>query len=88
MPDGSALSSIERITLRRASAHLGFAYVRLHGVNLHGLRIEQSDEGGLTIMPPVRVHRGWTWPHYSLQPGTREVIEGEIARLWSESRAD
>jgi hypothetical protein len=88
MPDGTTFSPIERIMLRRVTSRLAFADVRLPSVNLHGLRIEESDAGALSIRAPWRTDsNGREWPHYSLQPGAREAIEREIARLWSASRA-
>ena len=74
---------VERVHLNRVSPTLGFADVRLDAVNLHGLRIEQGASGQLTIQPPGRQDRdGRSWPAYSLQPGWREAIEHEIAKLW------
>jgi hypothetical protein len=89
MPDGTTFSPIERIMLRRVTSRLAFADVRLPGVNLHGLRIEESDAGALTIRAPWHIDSsGREWPHFALQPYAREALEREIARLWSASRTD
>ena len=77
---------IERIQLRRTSRSTGFANVRLPGVNLTGLRIEERPDGRLICMPPVTTGRdGRHWPIYALQPGWREAVEREVACLWARS---
>lgn len=78
-------AGIERIVLKRVSADLAFADVRLPGVNLTGLRVEK-DIAGLRITPPTRADRqGREWPIYALQPGTREAVEASIREAWSRS---
>ncbi len=77
---------VERIRLRRVSPTLAFAEVRLPGVNLHGLRVEQRPGGSLTIQAPERQDSaGRTWPVYALQPSTREAVLAEVERLWDVS---
>jgi hypothetical protein len=87
MPEApSALPVAEFIRLRRVSPTLGFASVRLPGVLLNDLRVEQHETGALTIQPPQRKDRhGRLWQHYTLQPGTREAVEREIGALWAAS---
>ena len=76
----------EFIRLRRVTPTLGFATVRLPGVLLNDLRIEQRETGALIIQPPQRTDQhGRTWQHYALQPGTREAVEREIGALWAAS---
>jgi hypothetical protein len=80
---------VERIPLRRLSRSPAFSDVRLAPVHLRSLRIEESPDGTLKVTPPDRIdHQGQRWSAYVLQPGSRESIEREIARLWSASRAD
>ena len=77
---------IERVQLRRVNASLAFASVRLPGVNLSGMRVEERPDGHLTCTPPEQVGRdGRRWPAWALQPGWREGVEREIACLWARS---
>ena len=77
---------VERVTLRRTSASFAFADVRLPGVNLHGLRVEATESGRLSIRPPEQRDRhGRCWPIYVLQPGTLEAVEARVAALWAQS---
>lgn len=77
---------IERVRLNRVSRTLGFAAVRLPGVNLRGLRVEEGRDGRLAVKPPEHEDRdGRRWPVYALQPHWREGIEREIACLWARS---
>ena len=79
---------VERIVLKRVSPDLAFADVRLPGVNLTGLRVENG-LSGLRITPPTRADRqGREWPIYALQPGTREAVEASIREAWSRSGLD
>ncbi len=78
--------AVERIRLRRISLTLGFAEVRLPGVNLCHLRVEERHDGQLTVRPPTQTDKqGRTWPAYTLQPLWREAIEAKIAVLWAQS---
>jgi hypothetical protein len=84
MPNGGASRLVERVVLRRVTSRLGFCDVRLPDVHLHGLRIEESDTGALTIRTPWRIDsNGREWKHFDLQPGAREAIEREITQLWA-----
>jgi hypothetical protein len=75
---------VERVFLRRLSAIFGFADMRLPGVHLRGLRVQQRGDGTLTIRPPERQDdQGRTWSAFALQPDTREAVETEIAVLWA-----
>lgn len=75
--------TIERVLLRRVSASLGFAEIRLREVNLTGLKVEQMPGGRLKVTPPSRQDAlGQARPIYALQPVAREAIEAEIATLW------
>jgi hypothetical protein len=67
MPEATAaLPVVEFVRLRRVSPTLGFATVRLPGVLLNDLRVEQRDTGALTIQPPRRKDRhGRVWQHYA-----------------------
>jgi hypothetical protein len=87
MPEASAaLPVVEFVRLRRVSPTLGFATVRLPGVLLNDLRVEQRESGALTIQPPRRKDRhGRVWQHFALQPGLREAVEREIGALWAAS---
>lgn len=79
---------IERILLRRVSSTFGFAEVRLPGVNLRDMRVQQRPDGQLAIREPERAdEQGRVWPAYSLQPLWREAVEGGIGRLWAEVQA-
>lgn len=74
---------LERVRLVRVSPVLAFAEVRLPAVNLSGLRVQIDTCGELAFSAPDRRDKnGRVWPIYSLQPGAREDIEAEIARLW------
>lgn len=77
---------VQRISLRRVSATLAFADVRLPSVHLLGLRVEQRDGGSLVVTPPEREGSdGRRWPHYALQPGAREAVEAAIGQIWAAS---
>ena len=79
-------ATVERVRLRRISQTFGFADVRLAAVNLHDLRIEEGQDGRLTIKPPERLDaQGRRWPAYSIQPECRACIEAEIRILWARS---
>ena len=44
--------------------------------------------GGLRISPPSTTGKdGASWPCYSLQPGTKEIVERVIADAWAQSGA-
>jgi hypothetical protein len=75
---------VQRVSLRRLSRVLGFADVRLPGVNLSGIRIEEQPSGRLMIRPPELAGGR---PAFALQPGAREAIETEIPALWRLGRA-
>ena len=82
-PHNRAPALIERVTLRRVTPTLGFASVRLTGVNLMGLRVEERD-GRLIVQPPETADaKGGRWPVYALQPETREAVEAALAIQWS-----
>ncbi len=77
---------IEYVRLRRASPSLGFTDVRLRGVLLRNLRAGQLSNDVLEItMPTQRDKAGRLWLLYTLQPGTRGLVEAEFARVWGRS---
>ncbi len=79
------VSPVERVTLRRVTRQLGFATVRLAGVNLMGLRVEERDNR-LTLQVPETVDgQGRRWPVYALQPGARAAVEAAVAVQWGKS---
>lgn len=73
---------IERVTLHRVTPTLGFATVRIAGVNLMGLRVEQRDGRLIVQTPETSDRKGGRWPVYALQPGLREAVEAELAIQW------
>ena len=78
--------TVERVQLRRISRTLGFASVRLPGVSLNNLKVEEGTNGRLSIKPPSHLDgQGRTWPAYALQPECRASIEAEISVLWARS---
>jgi hypothetical protein len=80
--------AIDRVQLRRISATLGYADVRLDAVHLCGIKVERRPDGHLSIRPPEHVDRlGRTWPAFALQPGAREAVEEAISRLWDRATA-
>ena len=84
--DDTAPAAVERVRLRRISRTFGFVDVRLSSVNLHDLRIEEGQDGQLTIKPPEHFDKqGRRWPAYSLQPECRALVEAEIRALWNRS---
>ena len=76
---------VERVTLRRVTPQLGFAAVRLAGVNLTGLRVEERDGHLLLTAPETVDGQGRRWPVYALQPGAREAVEAAVAVQWCRS---
>ena len=77
--------SVERVTLHRVTRDLGFAVVRIAGMNLMGLRVEERDSR-LTLTPPETVDgQERRWPVYALQPGLHEVVEAAVAVQWGRS---
>jgi hypothetical protein len=48
---------VERVTLRRVTRTFGFAKVSLPGVHLNGLRVEEREDGRLTIGYPIHEDR-------------------------------
>jgi len=84
----NASCAVERVSLNRVSRLYGFADVRLAGVHLRGLRVEECAGGRLSVSPPLIPYgRGRTIPAFALQPGAREAIEGAIAAKWAQSGA-
>jgi hypothetical protein len=88
-PGGGAVKlppPVELCRIRRVSPTLGFASVRLPGVLLNSLQIQVQYDGGLRISPPSTADRnGVPWPCYSLQPGTKEIVEMAIAAVWAQA---
>ncbi len=84
--DDTAPVAVERVRLHRISRTFGFASVRLPSVNLHDLRVEEDQDGHLTIKAPERLDKqGRRWPAYALQPECRALVEAEIRTLWDRS---
>lgn len=77
------MSAVERISLRRVSRHTAFADVRLPGVHLRNMKVEECAGGRLSVSPPmISCGGGRTMPAYAVQPGEREAIEAAIAEAW------
>lgn len=77
---------VEWVRLRRVSRTVGFAAVRLSGVHLQGLRVEEKPDGKLALKAPETEDKtGRRWPAYAIQPGWLEAVEREVACLWARS---
>jgi hypothetical protein len=81
--------AIERIVLRRVSAHRAFAEVRLESVNLRCLQVTRQADGAVSLVAPkILSTSGRDFGRaYGIEPAVRTKIELALAAAWRQAEA-